>query len=50
VQRSFNKTLYKERNRIERPSAHLNQFRRFCTRFDRIRDNFKAAAAALTCA
>jgi transposase len=48
VQRSFNKILYKQRNRIERTFAHLKQFRRLSTRFDRIRDNFKATVA-LTC-
>ncbi len=49
VQRSFNKTLYKQRNHIERTFAHLKQFRRFATRFDRLRDNFNATVA-LTCA
>jgi transposase len=45
LQRSFNKTLYKQRNRIERTFAHLKQFRRFSTRFDRLRDNFNATVA-----
>jgi transposase len=49
VQRSFNKNLYKQRNRIERTFAHLKQFRRFATRFDRIRELFHATVA-LTCA
>jgi transposase len=49
VQRSFDKNLYKQRNRIERTFAHLKQFRRFSTRFDRLRDYFKATVA-LTCA
>ena len=49
LQREFNKALYKQRNRIERTFAHLKQFRRFSTRFDRIKDNFKATIAR-TCA
>jgi transposase len=49
LQRGFSKTLYKQRNRIERTFAHLKQFRRFATRFDRIREHFQATVA-LTCA
>ncbi len=34
-------TLYKQRNRIERTFAHLKQFRRLATRFDKLKRNFR---------
>ena len=42
VQRSFDRTLYRQRNRIERTFAHLKQFRRLATRFDKLKQNFQA--------
>ncbi len=45
VQRDFDRTLYRQRNRIERTFAHLKQFRRFSTRFDKLKQNFQATVA-----
>jgi transposase len=44
-QRSFDRTLYKQRNRIERTFFHLKHFRRFSTRFDKLKCNFQATVA-----
>ena len=49
VQRSFNKTLYKQRKRIERTFAHLKQFRRLSTRFDKLKQNFQATVTLACC-
>jgi transposase len=49
VQRDFDRTLYRQRNRIERTFAHLKQFRRLATRFDKLKQNFQATVA-IACA
>ena len=49
VQRSFDRMLYRQRNRIERTFAHLKQFRRLATRFDKIKQNFQATVAIACC-
>ena len=49
MQRSFDRTLYRQRNRIERTFAHLKQFRRLATRFDKLKQNFQATVA-IACA
>ena len=49
VQRSFDRTLYRQRNRIERTFAHLKQFRRLATRFDKLKQNFQATVAIACC-
>ncbi len=49
VQRSLNKTLYKQRNRIERTFAHLKQFRRLATPFDKLKQNFQATVTLACC-
>jgi transposase len=38
----FDRTLYRQRNRIERTFAHLKEFRRLVTRFDKLKQNFQA--------
>jgi transposase len=45
VQRPYNKTLYKQRNRIERCFSKLKHFRRFATRFEKNKVNFEAVVA-----
>ena len=49
VQRSLDRTLYRQRNRIERTFAHLKQFRRLATRFDKLKQNFQATVAIACC-
>ena len=49
VQRSFNETLYQQRSRIERAFAHLKQFRRLATRFDKLKQNFQATVTLTGC-
>ena len=49
VQRGFDRALYRQRNRIERTFAHLKQFRRLSTRFDKIKQNFQATVT-IACA
>ena len=49
VQRGFDRTLYRQRNRIERTFAHLKQFRRLATRFDKLKQNFQATVAIACC-
>ena len=49
VQRSFDRTLYRQRSRIERTFAHLKQFRRLATRFDKLKQNFQATVAIACC-
>jgi transposase len=48
-QREYDKTLYKQRNRIERCFSRLKHFRRFATRYEKLKTNFKALVA-LACA
>ena len=45
IQRTFDRTLYRQRNPIERTFAHLKQFRRLATRFDKLKQNFRATIA-----
>jgi transposase len=45
TQRPYNKTLYKQRNQIERCFSKLKQFRRFATRFEKNQVNFQAVVA-----
>ena len=47
--REYDKTLYKLRNRIERCFSKLKHFRRFATRYEKLKTNFKALVA-LACA
>jgi transposase len=44
-QRSHNEQLYKQRNRIERCSSRLKQFRRLATRYEKSKICFQALAA-----
>ena len=39
---SFSKTLYRERNQVERFFSKLKHFRRIATRYDKLADNFLA--------
>ena len=48
-QREYDKTLYKQRNRIERCFSRLKHFRRFATRYEKNKTNFHALVA-LACA
>ena len=45
VPRLYNKTLYKQRNRIERCISKLKHFRRLATRFEKNKINFQAVVA-----
>jgi transposase len=45
TQRPYNKTLYKQRNQIERCFSKLKHFRRFATRFEKNKINFQAVVA-----
>ena len=51
IQHRYDKTLYKERNQIERFFAKLKEFRRIATRYDKLLDTFlgfvKLAAIAI---
>ena len=38
----FSKTLYKERNLVERFFNKIKQFRRIATRFEKLAENFRA--------
>jgi transposase len=38
----FSKTLYRERNQVERFFSKLKHFRRVATRYDKLADNFLA--------
>ena len=42
IQRTYDKTIYKERNLIERLFNRLKQFRKIATRFEKIKINFEA--------
>ena len=44
-QRSHDKDLYRQRNRIERCFSRLKHFRRFATRYEKLKTNFKALVA-----
>ena len=44
-QRSHDKELYRQRNRIERCFSRLKHFRRFATRYEKLKTNFKALVA-----
>ena len=50
----FSKTLYRERNQIERFFGKLKHFRRIATRYDKLAENFlaivKLASMRLCCA
>ena len=43
--RPYDKTLYKQRNQIERCFSKLKQFRRLATRFEKNKINFQAVVA-----
>jgi transposase len=45
VQREYDRTLYKLRNRIERCFSKLKQFRRFATRYEKSKTCFQALVA-----
>jgi transposase len=45
VSRRYNKTLYRQRNRIERCFSKLKHFRRLATRFEKHKRNFHALVA-----
>ena len=49
LQREYDKTLYKQRNRIERCFSRLKHFRRFATRYEKLKRNFHALVT-LACA
>ena len=40
---SFNKTIYRSRNKVERAFNRLKDFRRIFTRYDRLARNFMAS-------
>lgn len=48
-QRPHDKELYRKRNRIERCFSRLKHFRRFATRYEKLKQNFKALVA-IACA
>lgn len=45
----FSKTLYRERNQIERFFSKLKHFRRIATRYDKLADNFLAMVKLASC-
>jgi transposase len=45
IQRPYNKTLYKQRNRIERCFSKLKHFRRIATRFEKNKRHFHSLVA-----
>ena len=45
IQREYDKTLYKQRNRIERCFSKLKHFRRFATRYEKSKTCFQALVA-----
>jgi transposase len=47
--RAYDKTLYKQRNRIQRCFSRLKHFHSFATRYEKLKINFKALVA-LACA
>ena len=46
TKREYDKTLYKQRNRIERCFSKLKHFRRVATRFEKNKINFHALVAS----
>lgn len=44
-QRTHDKELYRKRNRIERCFNRLKHFRRFATRYEKLKQNFNALTA-----
>lgn len=44
-QRIHDKELYRKRNHIERCFSRLKHFRRFATRYEKLKQNFKALVA-----
>ena len=44
-QRTHDKELYRKQNRIERCSSKLKHFRRFATKYEKLKQNFKALVA-----
>lgn len=45
LQRNYDRTVYKQRNRIERCFSRLKHFRRFATRYEKLKANFHALVA-----
>lgn len=45
----FSKTLYRERNQVERFFSKLKHFRRIATRYDKLADNFLAMVKLASC-
>ena len=45
IQRAYDKTVYKQRNRIERCFSRLKHFRRIATRFEKNKRNFHSLVA-----
>jgi transposase len=45
LQRDYDRSLYKLRNRIERCFSKLKQFRRFATRYEKSKNCFRALVA-----
>ena len=48
VQRSVDRTIYRQRNLVERFFCKLKQFRRIATRYDKLARNFLAAVALVS--
>ena len=46
---SYDRQLYRNRNRIERLFGHLKNWRRVATRYDRLACNYLAAVAIVSC-
>jgi transposase len=47
--REYDKNLYKQRNRIERCFSQLKHFRRFATRYEKLKTNFRAFVTIACC-
>lgn len=45
----FSKTIYRERNQVERFFSKLKHFRRIATRYDKLADNFLAMVKLASC-
>ena len=45
----FSKSLYRERNQVERFFSKLKHFRRIATRYDKLADNFLAMIKLASC-
>ena len=48
IQRSVDRTIYRQRNLVERFFCKLKQFRRIATRYDKLARNFLAAVALVS--